>query len=120
MKHYSKLVPVLLLIVFGAAACECAMAQHHGGARFGVFIGVPLYGSGNYAGPYYPYPAYAYPPTYAYPGSAYAYPEHVYGYLGPAVPSAPYSAQGYPQAAPFQPRGDWHYCPNSKSSLSSA
>ena len=110
MKHYSKAVAVLMLLVFGAAASESAIAQHHGGVRFGVNIGIPLFGPGYYSG-YYPYPAYPYPAD-PYPGPDYAYP-------GPAMaPSGAYAEQGYAQAAPAPapaPQQDWYYCPNSKS-----
>lgn len=119
MKRYSKVIAALILHVAGAAASESAMAQHHGGVRFGVNIGIPLFGPGYYPGPYYPYPAYAYPaPAYAYPGPDYSYPAPAYGYPGPAAaPSPGYAEQGYPQAAPApaQSQGDWYYCPNSKS-----
>ena len=114
MKRYLKVVPVLFLLVFGAVASGPAMAQHsghggfghrggfgHGGVRFGISLGVPLYWPG-----YYPYPYYSYP-AYAYPGPAYAYP-------GPAVaPSAGYIEQHYAQPAPAQPQGEWYYCANS-------
>jgi hypothetical protein len=134
MKRCWKLVPVLLLLVFGAVASGSAMAQrgghggsghgggyghsggyghgygYGGGVRFGISLGVPLYGLGYYPAPYYSYPAYAYPaPAYSYPGPDYAYP-------GPAVaPSAGYVEQGVPQAAPApaQPQGEWYYCGNS-------
>jgi hypothetical protein len=121
MKRYLKAVPVFLLLVFGAMASGPAMAQryghgygygHGGGVRFGISLGLPLFGLGYYPGPYSSYPAYAYPaPAYAYPGPAYAYP-------GPAAaPSAAYVEQGFPQAAPApaQPQGDWYYCADSKS-----
>ena len=115
MERYSKAIPVLLLFVFGAVASGPAMAQRHGhggGVRWGISIGVPLYGLGYYPG-HYPYP-YAYPaPAYSYPGPAYAYP-------GPAVaPSTAYVEQGVPQGAPApapaQPQGEWYYCADSKS-----
>jgi hypothetical protein len=121
MKCYSKVVSVLFLIVFGAAASESAMAQHHGGVRFGVNIGIPLFGPGYYPPYAYPAPAYAYPapayaypaPAYTYPAPAYSYPAPAYSYPGPAVgPSGGYVEQGYPQAAPA-PQQDWYYCPNS-------
>ena len=116
MKRRSKLLAVLLLLVFGAAASESAMAQHHGGVRFGVNIGIPLFGPGYYPPYSYPAPAYSYPaPPYAYPASAYSYPAPAYSYPGPAVtPPGGYVEQGYPQAAPA-PQQDWYYCPNSKS-----
>lgn len=115
MNRYSKAILVFFLLVLGAATSESAMAQHHGGVRFGVNIGIPLFGPGFYPSPYYPYPAYAYPaPPYAYPAPAYSYPAPAYSY--PGAPPATYMEQGYPQAAPapVQPQ-DWYYCPNSKS-----
>ena len=122
MKRYFKRVAVLFLLMFGAAASGSVMAQHYGrgygyghgygygaNVRFGITLGVPLYGPGYYPGPYNAYPAYAYPaPAYSYPGPAYAYP-------GPAVaPSGAYVEQGFSQAAPTQPQGDWFYCADSK------
>ena len=118
MKRYSKVVAVLILLVLGAAASESAMAQHHGGVRFGINIGIPLFGPGYYPPYAYPAPAYAYPaPAYAYPGPAYSYPAPAYSYPAPAysypgqavAPSAPYA-----QAAPA-PQQDWYFCPNSNS-----
>jgi len=131
MKPYLKLVPVLLLLVFGAVVSGSAMARgghgggHGGGGHvggyshgggygrgygyggrvgLGIALGVPLYGLGYYSNPYYSYPDYAYPdPAYAYPGAAVA-------------PSGGYVEQGVPQAAPPptqaqpQPQGDWHFC----------
>ena len=44
MKPYAKLYAALVLLVFGAAASECAIAQHHGGARFGGGYASPVYG----------------------------------------------------------------------------
>ena len=46
----SKMVAVLMLLVFAAAASESAMAQHHGGVRFGGGYASPVYG-GYYAPP---------------------------------------------------------------------
>lgn len=131
MKPYSKAVPVFLLLVFGAVASAPAMAQRYGyghghgyggGVRFGITLGLPLYGTGYYPGYYNSYPAYVYPgPGYVYPGPAYTYPGPAYAYPGPAVaPSATYVEQGapQPQAAPAQaqpqPQGDWYYCTESK------
>lgn len=50
MKHYSKAVAVLILLVFGAATSESGMAQHHGGVRFGGGYASPVYG-GYYVPP---------------------------------------------------------------------
>ena len=44
MKPYAKLYAALILLVFGAAASESAMAQHHGGVRFGGGYASPVYG----------------------------------------------------------------------------
>ena len=43
MKHFSKVVAVTILLVFGAAASESAMAQHHGRVHFGGYAS-PVYG----------------------------------------------------------------------------
>ena len=48
MRHCSKMVAVVILLAFGAATSESAMAQHHGGVRFGINIGIPLFGQGYY------------------------------------------------------------------------
>jgi len=106
----------LLLALFAALASSSAMADYHGhggyghggyggygyhgGVRFGVTLGVPLYGPGYYPGPYYGYPAYPYP--------AYGYPPVV---VAPASPPI-YVEQGTNQAAPApsQAQGDWYYC----------
>ena len=135
MKRSWKLVPVLLLLVFGAVASSPAMAQrggrgggysHGGGVGLGLALGAALVGLAYYSRPAYSYPAYSYPgPVYSYPGSAYAYPGHAYTYPGPAyaypgpavAPSAGYVEQGYSQAAPPQvqpqPQGDWYFCADS-------
>lgn len=142
MNRYSKVVPVLLLLVFGVVASGSAMAQrsgrgggnshgggyshgygHGGGVGLGIALGATLLGLAYYSRPAYSYPAYTYPgPAYAYPAPAYGYPGPDYGYPGPAVaPSAGYVEQGYAQAAPPltqaqpqpQPQGDWYFCANS-------
>jgi hypothetical protein len=112
MNGYSKAAIVFSLLAIGTAASESAMAQHHGGVRFGINIGIPLFGPGYY--PPYAYPAYAYPaPAYAYPAPAYAYPAPSYSYPAPAMaPAVPYAQQTMPQAAPA-PQQDWFYCPSS-------
>ena len=130
MKGYSKVVAVLMLLVFAVASGPATARGGHGGGGHGggggrgggyshgygyrgsvgvgVAIGVPLYGLGYYPG-YNPYP-------YAYLGPDYAYPAPDYSYPAPAVaPSPGYAQQGYPQAAqaPAQPQGDWYFCPAS-------
>lgn len=115
MNRFSKVVAVLILLVVGAAASQPAMAQHHGRVRFGVSIGIPLFGPGYYPPYAYPAPAYAYPaPAYVYPAPPYAYPAPAYSYPAPAMaPSAAFAQQGFPQAAPAQQQV-WHYCADSK------
>jgi hypothetical protein len=134
MKSYLKLVPVLLLLVFGAVVSESAMARgghgggghggghgggysrgygYGGGVALGLALAAPLYGLSYYGNPYYSYP---------YPAPAYAYPDPAYAYQGPAAaPPARYVEQGVPQAAPPppptqaqpQPQGEWYFCPSS-------
>jgi hypothetical protein len=109
--------------MFGAAASESAMAQHHGGVRFGVNIGIPLFGPGYYPPYAYPAPVYAYPaPAYAYPAPAYTYPAPAYSYPAPAysypapagAPFGAYAEQGYAQTAPAQAQQqDWYFCAGS-------
>jgi len=107
-----KAIAASVLLLFGALASGSAMAQHHGhggNVRFGLSIGVPLYGPGYYPAPYYPAPYYTYP--------AYAYPMPAYGYPPAAVSSPPvYIEQSAPPAAaaPAQPQGEWYYCADSK------
>lgn len=45
MKHYPKLLAVLILLMGGAVVSESAMAQRHGGVRFGGGYASPVYGS---------------------------------------------------------------------------
>jgi hypothetical protein len=63
MKHYSKAVAVLILLVAGATVSEPAMAQHHGGMRFGGGYSSSVYG-GYYAPPMMA-PYSVSPPVYA-------------------------------------------------------
>jgi hypothetical protein len=104
----SNIALLSVAALLGLAATTGAYANGrghhgHGGARFGVFIGAPLF-------PYYrPYPYYSpyyYPPSY--------YPPTV------VAPSAPpvYIEQGA-VAAPAGPTGQasgafWYYCPTSR------
>lgn len=109
MKTWSKVAASSVLILTGALASAAAMAQPHGYAhghghggnvRFGISIGVPIYGPRYYPAPHYAYPAYVYPaPVYAYPPVVVA-------------PSAPpvYVEQGATEAAPAQAQGEWYYC----------
>jgi hypothetical protein len=111
MKPYSKVVAVLVLLMFGAAASEPAMARGghggsygrgggyvhsrgYGGVGLGIALGIPLLlGLGYYSAPYYSYPAYSAP--------------------GPA-PSGGYIEQGYAQAAPAPgQQQDWYFCAGS-------
>ena len=133
MKSYLKLIPVLLLLLFGAVVNGPAMARgghgggghasgghsggyshggggygrDYGGVGLGIALAAPLYGLGYYSNPYYSYP------------SPYTYPNPAYGYQGPAVaPYGGYVEQGIPQAAPPPPptqaqaqsQGDWYFC----------
>jgi hypothetical protein len=102
MKTLAKTMGTLVLVLFGMLASGAAMAQHHGGARFGFYFGVPIYAPGYYP-PYYP-------PYYASP---YYYPPAPVVYSSPPV----YVEQGAAQAAPpqAQTQGDWYYCTASKS-----
>jgi hypothetical protein len=100
MYNRTRMAAAACIIGLGALASAPAFAQHwHGGARVGVYAGVPLYA------PYY------YPPVYY----GYAYPPIIY-----APPAAPPvyvergEAQPAPQAAPpAQPQSDWYFCPDS-------
>jgi hypothetical protein len=128
MKTLPKAIGTLILVLAGTLASGAAMAQHHGhggygyggGVRFGISLGVPLYGPGYYPAPYYAYPApvYAYPaPAYAYPAPAYSYPAPAYGYPAPTMGSA--SPPAYVERSviqvPAQVQADWFYCAASKS-----
>ena len=95
MKPFKSLAPFLVLLT-GAVATVPAMA-HGPHVRFGIGIGVPLYGPGYYA-PYYP-------PYYGAP------------YYPPAVAaSSPpiYVEEGNSQQAPAPDNNSWYYCQESK------
>ena len=121
MRTSFKAIGALVLILSGTLASGAAMAQHHGhghgggGVRFGISLGVPLYGPGYYPAPYYAYPA----PVYSYPAPAYAYPAPAYTYPGSAMGSYSQPAYVEQSAAPMAPaqaqaQADWFYCGASK------
>ena len=98
MKTYTKLAGAAALLMSGLLASGSAMAQHwghgHGGnVRFGISLGVPIYGPAYYPAPYYAYPAYAYPPLV----------------VEPAAPPV-YVERGAAEAPPVPPQADWYYC----------
>ena len=108
MKTLLKTIGISVLVLFGALASGAAMADrddHYGGhVRFGLSLGVPLFGPGYYS-PYYGYPF----PAYAYP--AYAYPPIV---VRPSPPPV-YIEQSPAAAAPAPAQADWYYCAASRS-----
>jgi hypothetical protein len=63
MKHSSKAVAVVILLMFGAALGESALAQHHRGARFGGGYASPVYD--RYYAPPMMAPYSVSPPVYA-------------------------------------------------------
>jgi hypothetical protein len=84
----------ILLLLVGLLVSGSALAWHHGGVRFGFYVGVPV-------GPYW------YPPYYPY-------------YYPPAVVTVPSSPPVYVEqgaAAPAAPvqQNYWYYCAESKS-----
>ena len=97
MKTMKKILPLLLLAA-GAAFAAPALADGH--VRFGISIGVPLWGPGYYAPGYYE--PYYYPPAYPY-------------YYPPATVVVPTQPQRYIEQAP-QASADsfWYYCADSK------
>src|SRR5215470_2415834 len=90
MMNRIKAVLSVCVVLLGAAASAPAFAWHHGGVRFGVFIGAP----------FYPWivPPYYYPPAIV------------------AVPAPPptYVERGSPRVAPPQPSSYWYYCEASR------
>jgi hypothetical protein len=88
----AKAVLTLSAALLGAAASAPALAWHHGGVRFGVFVGAPFY-------PWY-YPPYYYPYYPPYPVTV------------PAAPTT-YVEQGSAHPEPSQ-RSYWYYCEASK------
>ena len=139
MKRCQLVSQVFCLVMFGAAACAPAQAQHywrgygqgghvyHGrddGVRLGISLGVPLYAPRYYASPNYFYPAYAYPaPTYYYPATVYSYPTPAYSYpvpiyANPPPPPPPPVAQLQQSeiqapTAPPKPLADRYFCAES-------
>lgn len=84
-----KVILTLSAVLLGTAASAPAFAWHHGGVRFGVFVGAPFY-------PWY------YPPYYYYPPVAV-----------PAAPTTYVEQSGARSATP--PRTSyWYYCEESK------
>jgi len=120
MKTSPKVIGTLALVLLATLASGSALAQHRGHAgygghaghgygyggnvRFGISLGVPIYGLGYYPAPYYAYPA------YPYPAPVYAYPPVVMGSPSPPVYVEQGIPQGAPTPAPAQAQGDWYYC----------
>ena len=111
MKTLPKAVAISILALFGTLASGAAMADHyrhhHRGpdVRFGISLGVPVFGHG-----YYPWPNDAYS-VYAYPAPSYVYPPVI------VQSSAPPVYVERPQVrsvVPTQPQGDWYYCADAK------
>ena len=96
-----------LALVGGLAAANDADARgrhhHHGHARFGVFIGAPIFPYYYGPSPYY-YPRYYYPPAVIAPAPPPVYIEQ--GAPAVAAPSVAPPAQG--QTA------YWYYCQDSQ------
>ena len=106
MKALAKAVAISALVALGTLASSPAMADHfghghshHGGVRFGISLGFPVYGPRYYPAPYYAYPA----PYYVYPPV-----------VVQSSPPPVYVERSTAQAAPAQAQGDWYYCPESK------
>ena len=95
-------VAALSAVLTASAADARGRYHHHGGARFGVFVGAPLF---PYYYPRYYYPPYSYyPPTVAVPAPA-APPVYIEQNPPAAAPSA----------APDQSSGAyWYYCRDSQ------
>jgi hypothetical protein len=91
-----KAVLILSTVLVGAAASVPAFAWHHGGVRFGVFVGAPFF-------PWY------YPPYYYY----HYYPPYPAVVTVPAAPTI-YVEQGGARAAPPPRTFYWYYCAESK------
>ncbi len=124
MKTLPKAIATSVLLSFGLLASTAALADyrghgyghghgHGGNVRFGISIGVPVFGPRFYPSPYYGYPAYTYPePVYAYPAPVYAYPPVV---VQPSAPPVYIEREAAPAAsAPTQSQNDWYYCAESK------
>ena len=91
-----------VLLLSGFLASSSALAWHHGGVRFGLYVGVPI------GAPYWYYPPYSYP--YSYP---YYYPPTVM--TAPSSPPIYIEQGGAPQSAPAQAQQSYgYYCADSK------
>lgn len=106
-----KATLVIAAALLAVGASTGAFARHHGGVRFGVFVGAPAFAYGYY-GPYYrPY----YPPyydPYYYPAVVPAAPP-VYveqGQPGPAASAPPPPSQSSPSQSSY-----WYFCRESNS-----
>ncbi|MEO6626069.1 MAG: hypothetical protein ABIN37_14725 [Burkholderiaceae bacterium] len=124
MKRCPLLSQVFCLVMFGAAACAPALAQHYGrgysqggtvyysrhdGVHLGISLAVPRYAPRYYASPNYYYPAYAYPASaYSYPAPVYSYSAPVYSYPAPAY-SYPAPAYSYPAPVYSYPTPAYSY-----------
>ncbi|MFZ1909694.1 MAG: hypothetical protein WAU52_11490 [Burkholderiales bacterium] len=88
-----KLGLPLALGLLAITASGSALADR-GHVRFGLYVGVPVWGPAYYPGPYdYPVPPYDYPVAVA----------------APATPPV-YVQQSATQADAAQPQGYWYYC----------
>lgn len=107
-----KLIKPLLMCALLAAGLTSSIAwaryghSHHGHARVGVYIGVPL------ATPYHHSPHYYYPPRYYYPPQYYTYQSPPPLIVAPAAPPV-YVEQGNQQTVTTQLSPNyWYYCHN--------
>ena len=115
MKRIGKItIAALAALGLTASAPSFAQRHFHGGARVGVYVGVPWYGPAYYPPASYDPPAY-YPPypygnTGVVPGAPATYVERVITEPQPAAASL----GGPPGQAQAQAQW-WHYCQDSQS-----
>ncbi len=117
MKTFPKAIAASTLLLFGALVSATALADyprhaygyghgHGGNVRFGISIGVPIFGPRYYPAPYYGYPAYIHrAPVYAHPPvvvQSSAPPVYIERETAPAA------------VAPAQAQNDWYYCAESR------
>ncbi|WP_151445732.1 hypothetical protein [Lacisediminimonas profundi] len=113
MKKRNILVAGSLLLAMLSALPASAIARPHhghghGGARFGLYIGVPLaIGAAAYYGSH-PY----YPPSYYYPPAPYYYAPVAPVVVAPAPVT--YIEQAPQVAAAPQSSPTWYYCDDAK------